>query len=305
MTESTAKMFQPFRVGGIDLKNRLVQAPATTNFCNQSISEQQIAFHAARARGGVGLVVCPPAHTFMPGGSAHVLTPRLSERSDMPGWNELAETVHAFGAKIFAQVAAGPTGRQMLPGHKAKGASPLPIKSIPHENIPLGQIKFEKHKGLSSLWDMYKDCPTPEELTIPEIEWIEDAYATTVRLMKECGLDGAELHFAHGYLGDNFLSPRTNHRSDIYGGSLENRARLFRNVLTKSRAQAGNEFIIGVRLTGVERVEGGTDVEDSTRIAKIGEESGLSYVHLTSGCWEAVKWYLPEEDGTMLRELER
>jgi 2,4-dienoyl-CoA reductase (NADPH2) len=77
---------------------------------------------------------------------------------------------------------------------------------------------------------------------------------------------------------------------------------MFRNALIKTRAQVGPDFVIGVRLTGDEHMTGGTTREDSARIAKIGEDNGLSYVHLTSGCWEAVKWYVPEEDGTMLPE---
>ncbi len=95
--------------------------------------------------------------------------------------------------------------------------------------------------------ERYNDLPEPVELTIEEIKWIEDAYAKTARLMKEAGFDGVELHFAHGYLGDNFLSPRTNLREDGYGGTLENRARVFRNALIKTRAQVGPDFVVGVR----------------------------------------------------------
>jgi len=299
------ELFDPIKIGNVQLKNRLAMAPVTNNFTQGGyITEQQIAFLAARAKGGVGLIITGPAKYMMPGSSSNVLTLALSERSHMPGWNDLSETIHAFGAKIFAQVGAGPTGRQMLRGHRAKGASPLPILRIPPENIPEGQLKFEARKGLSVLWEMYSDGPTPEELTIEEIERIEGAYATTARLVKECGLDGAELHFAHGYLGDNFLSPRTNLRTDAYGGNFDNRTRFFRNVVIKSRLQAGLDFVIGARVTGEEHMPGGLDIEQSSRVAKIGEELGLDYIHLTAGCWEAVKWYLPEMDGTMLPEAE-
>ena len=74
------------------------------------------------------------------------------------------------------------------------------------------------------------------------------------RLMRECGFDGAELHFGHGYLGDNFLSPRTNLRTDAYGGSFEKRTRFFRNVIMKTRDKVGNEFVLGARLTGEEHM---------------------------------------------------
>ena len=299
------EMFKPFKIGNVELKNRLVMAPVTTNYTQSGYpTEQFIAFLAARARGGVGLLVTPPAVNLFPGSPTHVLFPLLSEKAHMPIWNEVVETIHAFGAKAFGQVLVGGVGRQTAPGTISKAPSRVPIVAIPPENIPKKSIEYEERKGLPSLWERYRNIPEPDELTIEEIEWIEDAYAKTIRLLKECGFDGAEMHFAHGYLGDNFFSPRTNLRTDAYGGSLENRARVFRNAITKTREQVGSDFVVGVRLTGNEHMAGGLTVEDSSGIAKIGEGVGLDYVHLTSGCWEAVKWYVPEEDGTMLPEAE-
>jgi len=298
-------MFKPIKIGNVEIKNRLVMAPVTTNYTQAGYpTEQFIAFLAARARGGAGLIVVPPAVSLFPGSPTHVLFPVLSEKAHIPGWNEVVETIHAFGAKAFGQVLVGGVGRQTAKGSKSKAPSPVPIVRIPPENIPEKSKDYEERKGLPSLWDRYSDIPAPDPLTIEEIEWIEDTYAKMVRLMKECGFDGAELHFAHGYLGDNFLSPRTNLRTDAYGGSLENRSRIFRNAIIKSRAQVGPNFVIGVRLTGNEHMTGGLTIDESSRIAKMGEEVGLDYIHLTSGCWEAVKWYVPEEDGTMLPEAE-
>lgn len=303
--EKYVEMFKPITIRNVEIRNRLVMAPATTNYSQAGYpTDQQIAYIAARAKGGAGLIITPPAKYSMPGFQGHVLAQNLSERGHMPIWNELVETIHAFGAKAFGQISAGAPGRQNLRGTKTKGVSPLPVVRIPRENIPKGELEFEARKGLSSLWDMYSDGPVPEELTIEEIQWIENAYGTVARLMKECGFDGAELHFAHGYLGDNFLSPRTNLRTDAYGGSFENRARFFRNVVIKTRVQVGLDFVLGVRLTGEEHMPGGLKIEESSRVAKIGEELGLDYIHLTAGCWEAVKWYVPEEDGTMIPQAE-
>jgi 2,4-dienoyl-CoA reductase-like NADH-dependent reductase (Old Yellow Enzyme family) len=298
-------MFEPIKIGNVEIKNRLAMAPVTTNFAMAGYpTEEFLAFLGARARGGVGLLVTPPAVNLFPGSPTHVLFPMLSEKAHLPIWNEVVETIHAFGAKAFGQILVGGVGRQTAKGTVSKAPSPLPIVQIPDENIPQKSKEYEIRKGLPSLWDRYRDLPEPTELTIEEIRWIEDAYAKTARLMKEAGFDGAELHFAHGYLGDNFLSPRTNLRIDLYGGSLENRARIFRNAMIKTRVQVGPDFVVGVRLTGDEHMTGGMTPEESIRIAKIGEDHGLSYVHLTSGCWEAVKWYVPEEDGTMLPEAE-
>lgn len=299
------EMFKPIKIGNIELKNRLAMAPVTTNYTQAGYpNEQFIAFLAARAKGGVGLLVTPPAVNLFPGSPTHVVFPLLSEKAHISMWNEVVEAIHAFGAKAFCQVMVGGVGRQTAPGTTSKAPSAVPVVRIPPENIPPKSIEYEARKGLPSLWDRYQNLPEPEELTVEEIVWIEDTYAKTSLLAKECGFDGAELHFAHGYLGDNFFSPRTNLRSDEYGGTLENRARVFRNAIVKTRAQVGPDFVIGVRLTGNEHVSGGLTVEESSRIAKMGEEEGLSYVHLTAGCWEAVKWYVPEEDGTMLPEAE-
>ncbi len=298
------EMFKPIKIGNVEIKNRLVMAPVTNNFSQDGhITEEHIAFLAARAKGGAGLVISGPGGYLMPGTPLHVLVPSLSNKTDLPAWNELVETVHAFGAKLFIQVFAGGSGRQSK-GAKSKAPSPVPVVGIPKDNIPKGEIEYEARRGLSCLWEMYTNCPVPEELTIEEIEWIESAYAKGIQLAKECGFDGAELHFAHGYLGDNFLSPRTNIRTDKYGGSFDNRTRFFRNVIQKSRSLVGIDFVIGVRLTGDENMPGGLSIGESASIAKIGEELGLNYIHLTAGCWEAVKWYLPEEDGTMLPQAE-
>ncbi len=299
------KMFEPIKIKNIELKNRLVMAPATTNYTQGGYpTDQQIAYHAARAKGGVGLIITPPAKYAPPGYQGHVLAQSLSERAHMPIWNEMVETIHAFGAKTFGQIAASASGRQNLPGAQSKGVSPLPVVRIPPHHFPKLQREFETKHGLSSLWDMYRNCPVPEELTIEEIEHVEEAYGIVARLMRECGFDGAELHFGHGYLGDNFLSPRTNLRTDGYGGSFENRTRFFRNVIIKTRVQVGNDFVLGARLTGEEHMRGGLTIAESSRVAKMGEELGLDYIHLTAGCWEAVKWYVPDEDGTMLPQAE-
>jgi len=299
------ELFKPFKIGKVEIKNRLAMAPVTTNFAQAGYpTEEFMAFCNARAKGGVGLLVSPPAVNLFPGSPAHVIFPVLSEKAHLPVWNEVVEGIHAFGAKVFGQVLVGGVGRQTGKGTVSKAPSALPFVRVAAENIPPKSREYEIKRGLPCLWDMYADAPTPVELTLDEIKWLEDAYAATARLMKNCGFDGVELHFAHGYLGDNFLSPRTNLRSDAYGGSFDNRVRIFRNSIIKTRVQVGPDFVVGVRLTGDEHMVGGTTPEESTRIAKAGQEVGLSYVHLTSGCWESVKWYVPEEDGTMLPEAE-
>ncbi len=296
-------MFEPVTIGKVELRNRLAMAPTTTNYAQDGYpTEEFMAFLAARARGGVGLIVTPPAVNLFPGGTAHLVFPLLSQKEHMPAWNEVVETIHAFGAKAFGQLMVGGSGRQVAPGTVSKAPSPVPLLSIPEENVPRQAKAYEARKGLPSLWAQYKDLPVPRELTIDEIHWVEDAYAHTSRLMEACGFDGVELHFAHGYLGSSFLSPRTNHRTDDYGGSLEKRATLLLRSVARTRAAVRSDFVVGVRMTGTEHMPEGITIEESTRMARMAVEEGLDYVHLTGGCWEAARWYLPEEDNTMLAE---
>ena len=108
-SEKYVEMFKPIRIRNVELKNRVVMAPATTNYSQAGYpTEQQIAYVAARAKGGVGLIVTPPAKYTMPGFQGHVLAQNLSERAHMPIWNELVETVHAFGSQnIWASIRGG------------------------------------------------------------------------------------------------------------------------------------------------------------------------------------------------------
>ena len=297
------QMFAPVVIGTVEVKNRLVMAPTTTNFAQDGYpTEAFMAFLAARARGGVGLIITPPAVNLFPGGTAHLVFPLLSEKGHIPLWNEVVETIHAFGAKAFGQIMVGGSGRQVAPGTVSKAPSAVPLVSIPEVNIPRQAKAYEVRKGLPSLWAQYTNLPTPRELTVDEIVWLEDAYAHTARLMKACGFDGAELHFGHGYMGSSFLSARTNRRTDDYGGSLEKRAALLCRSVAKTRAAVGSDFVVGVRMTGTEHMPGGITIDESVEMAKMAEEQGIDYLHLTGGCWEAAKWYLPEEDGTMLAE---
>ncbi|MFC1887026.1 hypothetical protein ACFLZM_08225, partial [Thermodesulfobacteriota bacterium] len=180
---------------------------------------------------------------------------------------------------------------------------PIPMR-IPPENLPKKCREFEKKRGLPSVWTNLMEGEMPKEATVEEFGIIEDAYARAAKLAEKCGADGVELHFAHGYFAYSTLSPRTNIRTDRYGGNFENRIRFLSNSLTKTRRAVSDSFIVGIRISGQERMPGGLELEDTIRILKAAEGMGLDFVHLTDGCFEAAKWYLPDEDGTMLKAAE-
>ena len=303
MSESAKleKMFEPFKIKNVELRNRLAMAPLKTQFISDSdVTEQLIAYLAERARHGVGLIITfPVCGALIPGSSQ---PPIISSPLHIRGWNELAETIHAFGAKLFVQVSCG-RGRQVPKGTPAKAPSPVPLHISP-ENLPVKCREFEEKRKLPSVWASIMEGEPPIEMTIEEIETAEDSYAIGARLLKQSGVDGVELHFPHGYLGYSFLSPRTNIRKDQYGGSFENRVRFLTNTMTKVRREVGDSFVVGIRISGDEHMPGGLGFEETSRMLKIAEDKGLDYVHLSDGCFEAAKWYVPDEDGTMLWEAE-
>ena len=295
------KMFEPLKIGGLEIRNRLVMAPLHTAFNPTAhVTEQLISYLAERARNGVGVIVTSPVCGVAIPGMPQ--PPLLNSPQHMSGWNELTETIHAFGSKVFLQIMPG-VGRQARKGLPTKAPSPIPLR-IPPENLPRKSEEFAERRGLPSIWGPLMEGEVPQEITIDEIGMAEDAYPVAARLVKMCGADGVELHFAHGYLAYSFLSPRTNHRDDLYGGSFENRIRFLTNVLTKVRGSVGDSFVVGIRMSGDEHMPGGLGVEETGQMLRIAEGMGLDYVHLTDGCFEAARWYLPDEDGTMLVEAE-
>jgi 2,4-dienoyl-CoA reductase (NADPH2) len=291
------KMFEPITIKGVKLRNRIAMAPLHTGFMRGPIiPEQLIAYYAERARHGVGMIVTSPVSGTVIRGMPQ--PPPLSSPAHVAGWNELVETVHAFGTAVFIQVMPG-VGRQAARGLQTKAPSPLPLR-IPEENLPAKATAFAKRKGLGNIWEMLMAGEMPLELTPDEVAAAEDSYAVSAGLAQRAGADGVELHFAHGYLGYSFLSPRTNFREDAYGGSTQNRQRFLLNVLAKVRQAVSDDFIVGIRISGSERMPGGLETAETVRILADAERAGLDFVHLTDGCFEAAKWYLPDEDGTML-----
>ena len=294
-------LFQPISIGQVKIKNRIAMAPLCTHQANPEgyVNEQTKAWFAARAKGGVGLIITNPVMTN-PGTAEG--TPffnlRLYRPDHMAGMSELAETVHAFGAKIFANIVPG-GGRQT-----GGGASPsaVPIKlelnmmpkiaAREHEKRGLRFFFVEGFKALESV--------IPKVLTIDEIVEIEDYLANAVLMARQCGFDGVELAFAHGHLGHQFFSYRTNKREDIYGGSFENRTRFLMNVLKKAREKVSRDFCIGFRISGEEHLPNGLSHDEVKEICQQAEPL-IDYIHLSDGCYEVAKYVFPDEDGTMLK----
>ena len=141
---------------------------------------------------------------------------------------------------------------------------------------------------------------TPQELSLEEIKVIIGEYAEAVRRGKDAGLDSVQLHAAHGYLIHQFLSSRSNQRTDKYGGSLENRMRFLRNLFINSRKRVGPDYPLGIRLSGDEQMENGLHPEEVAVIAKAMENEGIDWLHVSSGSYEAREHFFPQHPDTMV-----
>ena len=291
------ELFRPIKIGNIEIKNRIVMSPMA--LCDAHPpgypSEQTKAVFAARAKGGAGLIIM--------GGT---LSTRIgwetcgghNYRIDVPGtlgaMCEVAERVHAYGTKCFVQLMQC-LGRQGT--SRNTGVQPVSCTaeaySTAEEDLPEG-MKFPG--GLAG--------ELPRELTVSEIEALEDEEADSAIRAVAAGFDGIEIPCHHGYLALSFLSPRINKRNDLYGGGLENRIRFILNTVRKTRDRIGPDFPLGVRLCAAEHVEGGLTCNESVEAAKILEKEGIDFVDLADGVYEKHKYISPEADGTLLEHGE-
>ena len=268
MSKSNWKLLEPVKVGTVLLKNRIVMAPMETmhNNADGSVSQDMIDYYAERARGGVGLIVVQnSAVDTIASRSAYA---QLCINSDhlMPGLAKLAEACKLEGAAIVIQLGHG--GRETRPTCNPRvqivAPSPVPL------DVPGGM------PGVM-----------PKEITIEEIEEVQNAFANAARRAKMAGLDGVEIHGAHGYLIGEFISPKTNLRKDKYGGPLENRARFALEIIKKVRATVGADFMVGFRMSADEFTPGGLTLDEAAPYAKLIANAGVDYIHVSAATYES------------------
>jgi len=304
-----AELFEPIRIGNCKIKNRIAMAPMNTVFSmdNRGYPNEQImAYYAARAKGGTGLIITECVlGTRLASRFPYTSNLHLFNGTHLPGLEELVETIHAFDAKVFIQLSIG-FGRQ---GHSHDHeAPPAPSAGIPYqtdlEMLPAKMRKLVEKSGFL----MNPKIPTmimahmPREMTREEIKSEIAEFGHSCVLAVMAGFDGIELHAPHGYLEHQFLSPRTNKRTDEYGGSLENRMRFVIEIYDKVREMIGTAIPVGIRLSGDEHMPDGIHHEEMKEVVRVLGERGIDYVHLSSGSYEATKYFFPEQDGTMLDE---
>jgi 2,4-dienoyl-CoA reductase-like NADH-dependent reductase (Old Yellow Enzyme family) len=297
-------LFTPIKIGPVEIKNRIVMAPMLTRMANSdgSVSEQELCYYAARAKGGVGLIITGVYMTSRRAWDQQTIRAgALFDRGiHLAGACELAETIHSFGSKVFIQLSPG-LGRQ-------QGYSKTPLYSaspdIPLDSMWTAKTRPESIKPFIAVGPKFKSVfgKVPVAMTVTEIEDEIKNYIQSVDLAVVAGFDGLEVHAPHGYLLHQFLSPRTNKRNDQYGGTLENRCRFLQEIVTGVRREFGPDLPISVRLSSAEHVEGGFTPEDMREYARICEAAGANVIHLSDGCHEAFNYYSPDQENTHILE---
>lgn len=259
-------LFKPGQIGNVSLRNRIVQGPTERDFmgANGEITSKTVDYYVERAKGGFGLIIVGALDVGLGGRTAHMKS--LGDNRFILPHCDLTEGVHAYGAKISAQLMA--VGRNVpwdafKHGEPSIGPSPIPARMV-------GEYEY----------------PTPRPLQKWEIYHIMDLYGEAAYRARAAGYDMVNLHGAHGFLINCFMSPFMNQRTDEFGGSLENRMRFALGVIARIQQEAGKDFPIDFRLSSDEFVEGGITVEEAQKIAQIVEEAGVASINATAGIYE-------------------
>lgn len=251
-------LFQPLQIRSVRLKNRIMSSGHDTTLPTDGlINDALIAYHAARAQGGAGLIVSQVAGVHE---TARYTSHMLMAVSDdcIGGYRRLAEVCHAEGCALFSQLFH--PGREIMEG----GDGLLTVAYAPSVS------PNERFRVM------------PRQLDQRMIDEIVAGYAAAAHRMHAAGIDGVEFVASHGYLPAQFFNPRVNRRSDAYGGVLENRLRFAVDALKAMRAETSEDFVIGMRISTSERDEQGLTGDEALDICRRLEPL-LDYVSLTAG----------------------
>lgn len=266
MTATDSPLFQPLKMGALTLPNRVVMAPLTRNRAGPDNVPQALNVEYYRQRASAGLIISE-ATQICPEGVGYPSTPGIHSKAQVAGWKTVTDAVHAAGGRIVLQL--WHVGRISHPSLQPDGQLPVAPSAI-------------KPAGKALTYDGPQDFVTPRALEAHEIPGIIEQYRRAAENAKRAGFDGVEVHNANGYLLDQFLRDGSNHRSDEWGGSLENRMRLPTAVLEAVISVWGADRV-GIRLS-----PSGTfnDMHDSDPDATFGtfidrlSGYGLAYLHL-------------------------
>ncbi|HME39158.1 MAG TPA: FAD-dependent oxidoreductase [Steroidobacteraceae bacterium] len=251
-------LFQPLRIRGCTLKNRIMSTGHDTTLpVDGTVNAALVAYQEARARGGVGLIVLQVSGVHETARyTNHVLM--ATDDSSIAGYRSVAEAVHRFGTVLFGQLFH--PGREMAEADGGLLNVAYAPSSVPNERFHV----------------------MPRALKPALIQAIVHGYGDAARRMQRAGMDGVEIVASHGYLPAQFLNPRVNLRNDVYGGDADGRLRFLHEVIADIRAKVSDGFVVGLRISGSEADEHGlTELEALDAVTRL--DDSIDYVHITVG----------------------
>lgn len=253
------KLSDSITLRGRKIRNRTVLPPMVSGYATGGRATNKLVnYYSRQAAGGVGLIIVE-ATCVHPSGLSWDIHLRADHDRYLPGLSELARRVKAHGARVLLQIHHGGRQTHCLAAAVAPSAIPCPRVKVP-----------------------------TRALTLKEIRRLERAFARAAERAVEAGFDGVEVHGAHGYLINQFLSPHTNRREDEYGGGLEGRLRFALNVVQGVRRALGPRRILGFRISAEEFLPKGLTTAESVPMMRRLVEAGVDLVHVSAGTYESL-----------------
>ncbi len=252
-------LFTPLKIGSFTVRNRILSTAHLTCFAEGGLpTERHLNYWASKAKGGIGLIITED-QAVHPTAATDPFVIHAYEDACIEPFTRIASAVHEHGAKLVAQL-----------WHP-------------------GSVFYGAREGSLPLWSSGPNAgsfhsETAHAMEVEEVKEVVQAFGDSARRMREAGLDGVELMGTHGFLIEQFMSPRTNERSDEYGESEENRIRFILEVIDAVRAAVGSDFTVGLRVSGDQFQGGGLGLQDMLEIMpKVVASGKLDYVSVTVG----------------------
>ncbi|MDN5347618.1 MAG: hypothetical protein PWP65_1182 [Clostridia bacterium] len=267
------KLFEPAKIGPLTVRNRLIMPGMERNYATLKgeVTQRYIDYLVERAKGGVGLIIIESTYVD-PSGKVRLGQLGIWNDDLISGMRRLADAIHAYGAKIGTQITHA--GRQT--SSRFTGMQPIAPSVVPCPRVPEGEPL--------------------REMTVEEIKSYIRKFVAAARRLKEAGFDLIEIHGAHGYLINQFVSPYTNRRTDEYGGTAEKRMRFPLEIVNAVREEVGPDIAISYRLSAHEFVDGGLTPQDLVPLVKKLEEAGVDIVGVSAGIYDSVVWTTPSAE---------